>query len=181
MCQWVPIRCLWSPKFHSNSYFCRFRFGSVHYTAMVYVNGQHLVTHAGGHLPFEAEVTKNNILPNIFLVKVGPLLTFVDENRVTVAVNNTLSRWFHAPVIFTNIILSYPLLSGSRCLRARYDGNPNPQSETFCFQFVASYHIHGHDGQSKDRWRIFIFTLKHHLESWWPFCLLADTQLATPP
>ena len=23
---------------------------------MVYVNGQHLVTHAGGHLPFEAEV-----------------------------------------------------------------------------------------------------------------------------
>jgi len=55
------------------------RFGSVHYTAMVYVNGQHLVTHAGGHLPFEAEV--------------GPLLTFVDENRVTVAVNNTLSRF----------------------------------------------------------------------------------------
>ena len=102
MCQWVPIRCLWSPKFHSNSYFCRFRFGSVHYTAMVYVNGQHLVTHAGGHLPFEAEVTKNNILPNIFLVKVGPLLTFVDENRVTVAVNNTLSRWFHAPVIVFN-------------------------------------------------------------------------------
>ena len=59
---------------------------------MVYVNGQHLVTHAGGHLPFEAEVTKNNILPNISLVQVGPLLTFVDENRVTVAVNNTLSR-----------------------------------------------------------------------------------------
>ena len=36
--------------------FAWFRFGSVHYTAMVYVNGQHLVTHAGGHLPFEAEV-----------------------------------------------------------------------------------------------------------------------------
>ena len=50
------------------------------------------MTHAGGHLPFEAEVTKNNILPNISLVQVGPLLTFVDENRVTVAVNNTLSR-----------------------------------------------------------------------------------------
>ena len=199
MCQWVPIRCLWSPKFHSNSYFCRFRFGSVHYTAMVYVNGQHLVTHAGGHLPFEAEVTKNNILPNIFLVKVGPLLTFVDENRVTVAVNNTLSRWFHAPVIVFNKYSSSPSRSPSiNHLYQHYlilspvvrftvpQGEVRWQPESPKWDFLVSiccqsYHIHGHDGQSKDRWRIFIFTLKHHLESWWPFCLLADTQLATPP
>ena len=44
-----------------------FRFGSVHYTAMVYVNGQHLITHAGGHLPFEAEVgIKSSINLNDF-------------------------------------------------------------------------------------------------------------------
>merc|ERR1711892_1416114 len=33
------------------------RFGSAHYTAMVYVNGKPAVTHEGGHLPFEAEVS----------------------------------------------------------------------------------------------------------------------------
>jgi len=55
------------------------RFGSVHYTAMVWVNGHHVVTHHGGHLPFEAEV--------------GHVLDFSLENRVTVAVNNTLTRF----------------------------------------------------------------------------------------
>ena len=33
------------------------RFGSVHYTAMVYLNGQFVTGHSGGHLPFEADVT----------------------------------------------------------------------------------------------------------------------------
>ena len=33
------------------------RFGSAHYTAMVYLNGEFVVSHAGGHLPFEADVT----------------------------------------------------------------------------------------------------------------------------
>ena len=32
-------------------------FGSAHYTAMVYLNGEFVVSHAGGHLPFEADVT----------------------------------------------------------------------------------------------------------------------------
>ena len=45
---------------------------------------------------------KEQYIAKYFLVQVGPLLTFVDENRVTVAVNNTLSRWFHAPVIVFN-------------------------------------------------------------------------------
>ena len=31
------------------------RFGSVHYTAMVYLNGEFVTEHSGGHLPFQAE------------------------------------------------------------------------------------------------------------------------------
>ena len=33
------------------------RFGSVHYTAIVYVNGEFVTEHSGGHLPFEADVS----------------------------------------------------------------------------------------------------------------------------
>jgi len=54
------------------------RFGSVNYIAQVYVNGQSAVTHTGGHLPFEADVTK--------LVKLGA------ENHISVAVSNVLSE-----------------------------------------------------------------------------------------
>ena len=32
-------------------------FGAVHHEATVWVNGQHAVTHAGGYLPFEADIT----------------------------------------------------------------------------------------------------------------------------
>ena len=53
------------------------RFGSVHYTAVVYVNGQEVGGHAGGHMAFEMEV--------------GAALAWgLGTNRVTVAVNNTL-------------------------------------------------------------------------------------------
>ncbi|PVD31514.1 hypothetical protein C0Q70_06927 [Pomacea canaliculata] len=53
------------------------RFGSVHYHAIVWVNGQYVMTHVGGHLPFEAEI--------------NGVANFHGANRVTVAVNNTLS------------------------------------------------------------------------------------------
>merc|ERR1712130_74158 len=33
------------------------RLGSVHYTAMVYLNGEFVMEHSGGHLPFEADVS----------------------------------------------------------------------------------------------------------------------------
>ncbi|PVD31515.1 hypothetical protein C0Q70_06928 [Pomacea canaliculata] len=52
------------------------RFGSAHYYAIVWVNGQQVMTHDGGHLPFEGAI---NAVVNLS----GP-------NRVTVAVNNTL-------------------------------------------------------------------------------------------
>lgn len=54
------------------------RFGSVHYTAMVYVNGKPVTSHSGGHLPFEVDVSSS--------------VSYWDSNRVTVAVNNTLTR-----------------------------------------------------------------------------------------
>ena len=44
---------------------------------MQWVNGKQVMTHEGGHLPFEAEI--------------GSVLQFDDANRITVAVNNTLT------------------------------------------------------------------------------------------
>jgi len=55
------------------------RFGSVHYTAVVYINGKPVVSHSGGHLPFEVDVSD--------------AVSFSDNNRITVAVNNTLTRY----------------------------------------------------------------------------------------
>ncbi|XDA89212.1 hypothetical protein R6Z07F_018847 [Ovis aries] len=55
------------------------RIGSAHYYAIVWVNGVHVVEHEGGHLPFEADISK--------LVQSGPL----SSCRITIAINNTLS------------------------------------------------------------------------------------------
>lgn len=53
------------------------RFDSANYNTIVWLNGKEVMRHAGGHLPFEVDVT--------------PLLTFEKPNRITVAVNNTLT------------------------------------------------------------------------------------------
>ncbi|XP_004630457.1 beta-glucuronidase isoform X1 [Octodon degus] len=55
------------------------RVGSAHYYAIVWVNGVHVAEHEGGHLPFEADISK--------LVQTGPLTSC----RVTIAINNTLT------------------------------------------------------------------------------------------
>uniref|UniRef100_A0A0N5A1F0 Beta-glucuronidase n=1 Tax=Parastrongyloides trichosuri TaxID=131310 RepID=A0A0N5A1F0_PARTI len=52
------------------------RFGSVNYNAVVFVNNDHVMSHTGGHLPFESEV---HFLCNSI-------------NKITIAVNNTLSH-----------------------------------------------------------------------------------------
>lgn len=52
------------------------RFGSVHYEAYVWINGDLVVRHAFGHLPFEAEITSH--------------LLFANENRITVLCDNVL-------------------------------------------------------------------------------------------
>ncbi|KRT83641.1 glycoside hydrolase, partial [Oryctes borbonicus] len=52
------------------------RFSSVHYAAQIYVNGELAMNHEVGHLPFQKEITW--------------LIGFGEENRVTVACDNTL-------------------------------------------------------------------------------------------
>uniref|UniRef100_A0A1B0EXE1 Beta-glucuronidase n=1 Tax=Phlebotomus papatasi TaxID=29031 RepID=A0A1B0EXE1_PHLPP len=54
------------------------RFSSVHYRALVWINGNEAVQHEIGHLPFEAEITN--------------FCNFGEENRVTVLVNNILTQ-----------------------------------------------------------------------------------------
>ncbi|WKX91034.1 hypothetical protein Q1695_009680 [Nippostrongylus brasiliensis] len=58
------------------------RFGSVNYYAKVYFNSQEVGSHIGGHLPFQFDVTQ--------------ISKFGATNKITVAVNNTLS-WSTIP------------------------------------------------------------------------------------
>ena len=53
------------------------RFGSAHYTAQVWLNGQEVGLHSGGHLPFEWDISSH--------------LHYSRENTISVAVNNTLT------------------------------------------------------------------------------------------
>ncbi|XP_031559718.1 beta-glucuronidase-like, partial [Actinia tenebrosa] len=53
------------------------RFESAHYYSIVWVNGKELMQHNGGHLPFEADVTS--------------FLHYDQSNRITAAINNTLT------------------------------------------------------------------------------------------
>ncbi|XP_063002456.1 beta-glucuronidase [Elgaria multicarinata webbii] len=55
------------------------RMGSVHYYAIVWVNGVQVTEHEGGHLPFEAEISR--------LLQDAP----GKPCRITIVVNNTLS------------------------------------------------------------------------------------------
>ncbi|XP_074045412.1 beta-glucuronidase isoform X2 [Macrotis lagotis] len=55
------------------------RISSAHYYAIVWVNGVHVTEHEGGHLPFEADISK--------LVQSNP----GESCRITIAINNTLT------------------------------------------------------------------------------------------
>ncbi|XP_037670621.1 beta-glucuronidase isoform X1 [Choloepus didactylus] len=74
------------------------RIGSAHYHAMVWVNGVHVAEHEGGHLPFEADISK--------LVQTGPL----SSCRITIAINNTLTPHTLPPgtVLHKNDTSKYP-------------------------------------------------------------------------
>lgn len=54
------------------------RFGSVHYQAHVWINGQLAMQHSVGHLPFEAEI--------------GSFVNYGRENRITIMVDNRLGN-----------------------------------------------------------------------------------------
>lgn len=49
------------------------------FLCLQWVNGVHVAEHEGGHLPFEADISK--------LVQSGPL----SSCRITIAINNTLA------------------------------------------------------------------------------------------
>ena len=71
-------RNIWLPHFWLQSKQRVFLlFESVRYYATVWVNGKKVMTHEGGHLPFQTEI--------------GDLLVNDKPNRVTVAVNNTFT------------------------------------------------------------------------------------------
>ncbi|XP_062597270.1 beta-glucuronidase-like [Saccostrea cucullata] len=71
------------------------RIDSAHYNTIVWLNGQEVMQHSGGHLPFETELKNYNTN--------GP-------NRVTVAINNTLTPTTLPPgtIEYKNDPLKYP-------------------------------------------------------------------------
>ncbi|TRY57227.1 hypothetical protein DNTS_003300 [Danionella cerebrum] len=71
---WVPLRWI-----QDRGTRIMLRVGSAHYYSVVWVNGVRMVDHAGGHLPFEAEVS--GVLRQ----------TAGSPCRITIAVNNTLT------------------------------------------------------------------------------------------
>ncbi|KAK2719947.1 beta-glucuronidase-like isoform X2 [Artemia franciscana] len=72
------------------------RFGSANYETVVWINGVKVTNHSGGYLPFVAEVTKQ--------------LSYGSENKVTVALNNTLTPLTipQGRIVFPNNTDRYP-------------------------------------------------------------------------
>ncbi|XP_064535922.1 beta-glucuronidase-like [Drosophila montana] len=54
------------------------RFGSIHYEAIVWINGHTTLRHSFGHLPFEVEI--------------GSFVNYGSENRITIMVDNRLNN-----------------------------------------------------------------------------------------
>ncbi|CAF1366014.1 unnamed protein product [Didymodactylos carnosus] len=73
------------------------RFQAAHYFTMVWINGQQVMTHEGGHLPFECDIRPYIEQENV------PI-------RLTVAVNNTLTPTTLPPGELTIISSTYRLL-----------------------------------------------------------------------
>lgn len=72
------------------------RFESCHYNCIVWVNGEEIMKHSGGHLPFENDISDS--------------LEYGTKNRITVAVNNTLTPTTLPPgtIEFMNDTDKYP-------------------------------------------------------------------------
>uniref|UniRef100_A0A914EDJ4 Beta-glucuronidase n=1 Tax=Acrobeloides nanus TaxID=290746 RepID=A0A914EDJ4_9BILA len=68
------------------------RFSSVNYYALIFFNGYLIGNHVGGHLPFQFEVSLN----------------FNSLNKITIAVNNTLSHDTIPPGEFKYLHQTYP-------------------------------------------------------------------------
>ncbi|XP_071789903.1 beta-glucuronidase-like isoform X2 [Asterias amurensis] len=72
------------------------RFASAHYNTVVWLNGMSVMTHEGGHLPFEADITDS--------------IVYNQANRITVALNNTLTPTTLPPgsITFQTDTKNYP-------------------------------------------------------------------------
>ncbi|XP_033162075.1 beta-glucuronidase [Drosophila mauritiana] len=88
------------------------RFSSVHYAAVVWINGRNATSHSIGHLPFESEISG--------------LLSFGGNNRITVMCDNRLSN--------------RTIPQGSVYEVATDDGSVPVQSYTFDFFNYAGIH-----------------------------------------
>ncbi|XP_037709618.1 beta-glucuronidase [Drosophila subpulchrella] len=88
------------------------RFSSVHYSAVVWINGRNATSHSLGHLPFEEEISA--------------LISFGGENRITVMCDNRLSN--------------RTVPQGSVHETATDDGNVPVQSYSFDFFNYAGIH-----------------------------------------
>uniref|UniRef100_A0A8C4QUB0 Beta-glucuronidase n=1 Tax=Eptatretus burgeri TaxID=7764 RepID=A0A8C4QUB0_EPTBU len=77
----------------------RLHFASVHYYAVVWIDGLEIATHEGGHLPFEADIS------GVLFQAKGR------ELRLTVAANNTLTPNTIPPgrIIYMNDTSRYPI------------------------------------------------------------------------
>lgn len=65
------------PKTWDQDLFVWLRIGSAHYFCIAWINSVQVLTHEGGHLPFEADISKH--------------LNYGARNVITIAVNNTLT------------------------------------------------------------------------------------------
>ncbi|XP_037944929.1 beta-glucuronidase-like [Teleopsis dalmanni] len=88
------------------------RFGSVHYQAIVWLNGVKVLTHSIGHLPFEADIS--------FHLKYGA------ENRLT--------------VLCDNVLLNTTIPQGNVVQEPSDNGNVVTQTYTFDFFNYAGIH-----------------------------------------
>lgn len=71
-------RTFFAPRLWKGTQRTWLRFDSVHYSALVWINGRNATHHKIGHLPFEAEISG--------------LLNFGGENRITVMCDNRLGN-----------------------------------------------------------------------------------------
>ena len=72
-------RSFYFPKINPKQERVFARFGSAHYMALVWINGQAVTEHSIGHLPFEADIS-------------SVISQHGEANTITVAVNNTLDH-----------------------------------------------------------------------------------------
>ena len=71
-----------------------FRFGSVHYTGAVYVNGRHVGSHSGGHLPFSFNLSAVLNFSQEHIFKLMNSIVYLFSILVRVIYKNNITTFF---------------------------------------------------------------------------------------